>query len=273
MLGINSSKRCLIALASMAVVAATLFAGATTLARAASRSASNCNPGYKFCDPGKLHAGVYTTRYFLHGMRVNVPSSGWVSHQDSTTEFSLTPPGYTGPSTGANTPPIIRFWIDPRVGTPCTDKILPTKPTTPASAVRWLTTNKNFVVSGTGRTTIAGHLAALTLDYDVSPNAPKCDPSCPSSCIDYFDFLGGPGPDSTDVAPGHTPGIKDGFGTGAGDPVRLYFAHIGQPSHSHLFMVGVETPNGKDQAALRAAAATMLADLRLPTRLPRTGKR
>jgi hypothetical protein len=28
--------------------------------------------------------------------------------------------------------------------------------------VRWITTNKNFVVSRTGRTTIAGHLAAQT---------------------------------------------------------------------------------------------------------------
>jgi hypothetical protein len=207
-------------------------------------------------------------------MRVKVPSSGWVRHQDSTTEFSLIPPGYAGgPATGANTLPLIRFWIDPRVGTACTDKLLPLRLTTPASAVRWMTTDKNFIVSATKRTTIAGHLAALTVDYDVSPKAPKCAPACPSSCIDYFDFLGGPGPDATDLAPGHTPGIKDGFGTGAGDPVLLYFAHIGPPSHSHLFMVGVETPNGKDQAQLRADAAKMLAHLRLPTRLPRTGTR
>ena len=53
----------------------------------------------------------------------------------------------------------------------------------------------------------------------------------------------------------------------------LYFAHIGAPSHSHLFVVGVETPNGNDQAGLRADAAIMLGDLRLPAKLPRTGTR
>jgi hypothetical protein len=139
--------------------------------------------------------------------------------------------------------------------------------------VRWLSTNKNFIVSGTGRTMIAGYLAALTVDYDVSPSAPKCDPSCPNSCIGYFEFMGGPQPDATDLAPGHTPGIKDGFGTGAHDPVRLYLAHIGPPSHSHLFMVGVETPNGKDLPGLRADATKMLAHLRLPDNLPPRGKR
>ena len=238
-------------------------------ASAATRSAAGCTPAYKYCDPGSLHAGVYTTRYFLHGMRVKVPGNGWTSQQDSTTEFKLSPPGYPDPSTA----PVIRFWIDPRVTTPCTDQALPARLTTPARAVHWLTTNKNFLVSTATRTTIAGHLAALGVDYDVSPSAPKCDPSCPSSCIDYFAFFGGPQPDATDLNPAHTPGIKDGFGTGANDPVRLYLAHIGNPSHSHLLMVGVETPNGTDQAQLRVEAAAMLAHLRLPTKLPRTGKR
>jgi hypothetical protein len=265
---VNPRQALALAIAAAAVVGAT-----TTLASAASRSTAGCQPAWKYCDPGKLHKGVYTTRYFLHGMRVSVPGKGWVSHQDSTTEFKLSPPGYSGPDTGANGPPLIRFWIDPRVTTPCTDKVLPVKLTTPASAVHWLTTNKNFIHSGTKRTRIAGHLAALRLDYDVSPRAPKCDPHCPSSCIDYFAFMGGPQPDATDLARGHTPGIKDGFGTGAHDPVRLYFAHIGPPSHSHLFMVGVETLNGKDLSGLRADAARMLAHLRLPAKLPPRGRR
>lgn len=257
----------------LAITAATVVGASTTLASAASRSPARCEPAIKYCDPGKLHAGVYSTRYFLPGMRVNVPGKGWVSHQDSTTEFKLSPPGYSGPDTGANGPPLIRYWIDPRVTTPCTDKVLPAKLTAPARAVRWLRANKNFIVSGTGRTRIAGHFAALRIDYDVRPSAPKCDPSCPSSCIDYFAFMGGPQPDATDLARGHTPGIKDGFGTGAHDPVRLYFAHIGRPSHAHLLMVGVETPNGKDTTRLRAEAETMLAHLRLPAGLPRRGQR
>jgi hypothetical protein len=202
-------------------------------------------------------------------MRVNVPSGGWVSHQDSTTEFKLSPPGHSSPDTA----PVIRFWIDPRVSTPCTDKVLPLRLTTAASEVRWMTTNENFTISATKRTTIAGHLTALRLDYVVSPSAPECDPACGGPCIDYFMFTGGPQPDARDLAPTHTPGIKDGFGTDAHDPVRLYLAHIGSSSHSHLLMVGVETPNGNDQAGLRAEAAAMLAQLRLPTNLPRTGRR
>lgn len=257
----------------VSLIAISLFGGSTTRAGAATRSAAACNPAYKYCDPGHVPAGVYTTRYFLPGMRVNVPGSGWVSHQDSTTEFKLSPPGYSGSGSGANDPPRIAFWIDPRVTTTCTDKLLPVKLTTPSAAVHWLSTNKNFVVSGTERTTIGGHVAALRIDFDVSPSAPKCAPSCPSSCIDYFAFLGGPQPDEPDLAPTHTPGIKDGFGTGAGEPVRLYFAHIGRPSDSHLFVVGVDTPNGNDEDGLRAEAATMLAHLRLPTKLPRTGHR
>lgn len=256
---------------AVALAAVTLAGGAGTPASAASGSVASCNSAYRYCDPGKLHPGVYTTRGFLPGMRVSVPSSGWTSHQDSTTEFRLSAPGYP---VDTQTTPVIRFWIDPRVSTPCTDKVLPYKMTTPARAVHWLTTNKNFIVSNTGRTMIAGHIPALRIDYDVSPTAPKCDPHCPDvSCIDYFAFMGGPQPDATDLAPTHTPGIKDGFGTGAHDPVRLYFAHIGPPSHSHLFMVGVETPNGNDLAGLRADAARMLAHLRLPNKLPPTGKR
>lgn len=255
--------------ACVLTLAATTLVCAVAAGAAAATSARKCNPTYKFCDLGVLPAGVYTTRYFLHGMRVRVPGSGWISHQDSTTEFKLSPPGYPNP----NTIPVLRFWIDPRVSTPCTDKVLPIRLRTPAQAVRWMTKNKNFTVSATKRTTIGGHLAAVRLDYDVSRRAPECSPSCGGPCIDYFMFMGGPQPDATDLAPTHTPGIKDGFGTGINDPVRLYFAHIGTPSHSHLFMVGIETPKGHELTRLRTEAAKMLAHLRLPTKLPRTGRR
>jgi hypothetical protein len=251
-------------IAAVAGLAATafVFAIVAVVAGAATRFAAGCIPAYEYCDPGQLPAGVYTTRYFLSGMRVDVPGRGWTSQQDSTTEFNLSPPGYPDP----NTAPVIRFWIDPRVSTPCSDKVLPINISTPARAVRWIRTNRNFIASAPKQTTIAGHLSALTVDYDVSPSAPRCDPSCPGPCIDYFLFFGGTAPDATDLAPTHTPGVKDGFGTGTHDPVRLYFAHIGPPSH--LFVVGVETPNGNGMAKVRAAAARMLAHLRLPARLP-----
>lgn len=248
--------------ASVVTLAATALACALLTVAAGAATRSICNPLTEYCDPGRLHAGVYTTRYFLPGMRVDVPGSGWSSAQDSTTELKLSPPGYPDPTTA----PTIRFWTDPRVTTPCSDNVLPVDMTTPARAVRWLRSNKDMVVSVPKRTTIAGHLAALRVDLDVSPNAPQCHPSCPGPCIDYFGFFGGTAPDATDLAPGHTPGIKDAFGSGRGELVRLYFAHIGPPSH--LFVVGVDTPNGNGFAQVSAAAATMLTHLRLPTRLP-----
>jgi hypothetical protein len=79
-------------------------------------------------------------------------------------------------------------------------------------------------------------------------------------------FFGGTAPDATDLAPGHTAGIKDGFGSGRGQPVRLYFAAIGQPSH--LFVVGVDTPSKRVFTALTASMPGLLARLRLP-RTPR----
>jgi hypothetical protein len=142
----------------------------------------------------------------------------------------------------------------------------------PTRAVRWFTTNPNFAVSAMTRTMIAGHIPALRIDYIASSSAPQC-PGAPEPGADYFAFFGGPQPDATDLAPGHTPGIKDGFGTGISEPVRLYFARIGSPSHSHLFVVGLDTPGRNDLAGLQTDAAKMLAHLHLPAALPRTGKR
>ena len=102
----------LIALVPAAALAtAGIVRAATTSAHAAPQSTAVCNPAYKYCDPGRLPAWVYTTRYVLHGMRVNVPGSGWVSHHDSTTEFKLSPPGYSGPTTGSVGPPEIRVTV------------------------------------------------------------------------------------------------------------------------------------------------------------------
>lgn len=104
------------------------------------------------------------------------------------------------------------------------------------------------------RTTIAGHIPALMVDLDTATNAPRCDPSCPGPCMGYFIFR----------APGITP--TDTYGTGRGEPVRLYFAQIGPPTH--LFAVNVDTPNKHVFATMNVIAAKMLATLRLPSKLP-----
>jgi hypothetical protein len=194
-------------------------------------------------------------------MRVNLPSGGWRSSQDSTDEFKLYPPGY--PAHDAS--PSIRFWIDPSASTPCSDKVLPVDMTTPARAVHGLRRNKDLIVSSPRRTTIAGHLPGLRVDLGVSRTAPRCSPSCPGPCLDYLLFFGGAFA-TTDLAPGHTPGATEVFGSGAGDPVRLYFATVGPPSH--VLTVGVEAGNSHEAAKVDAAAAVLLARLRLPAKLP-----
>jgi hypothetical protein len=237
-------------------------------AGAATRAVAICNPAFEYCNPGQLQAGVYTTRYFLPGMQVNVPGSGWSSEQDSTTEFKLSLPGYPNP----NTTPLIRFWIDPRASTPCSDKVIPVNMTTPVRAVHWLRNNKNLTVSAPRRTTIAGKLQALTVDLNVSKTAPRCS-GAPAVAADYFLFFGGTAPAPTDIAPQHTPGVKDAFGTGRGELVRLYLAQIGPPAH--LFVVGIDVPNRiggppmrKRFAQVNGIATSILADLQLPATLP-----
>lgn len=241
----------LTALASCAVFAA--FAGAAT------QSAAGCTPSYEYCNPGALRAGVYTTRYFLPGMRLTLPSRGWSSPQDSTNELRLHPPGYSDAT-------FLRFWIDPSLSTACSDRVISTRITTPTQAVHWFRSNKNLIVSPPRRATIAGHLAALTIDVDLSPTAPRCSRSCPGPCIDYFLFFEGTAPDARDLAPGHTPGAKDGFGSGRGELVRFYFAEIGKPSH--LFVIAVDTYSKKDFADLTPSAAKLFAKLNLPRHLP-----
>jgi hypothetical protein len=119
--------------------------------------------------------------------------------------------------------------------------------------IKWLKADKNLVVTGPQRTTIAGQLPAWFVDLDIRSGAPRCDPSCPGPCLDYFLF--------------RTPGIGiDPYGTGRGELVRLYFAEIGAPKH--LFVFNVDTPNRKSFATMTAIAAKMVAGMHLPSTLP-----
>lgn len=245
--------------AVLAVASLVVCAAFAAFATASFRSATGCDPSHKYCDPGMLPAGIYTTRYFLPGMRVPVPAAGWRSHQDSPDEFKLEPP-----RTPEDTV-TIRFWIDPRASTPCSDKVLPVDLSTPARAVRWLRSDDDLVVSPPQRTTIAAGITAVRLDLNVSSTARRCDPSCPSPCITYFLFFGGAVP-APDLPSGHTAGVTDDFGTGRGEHVRLYFAQIGKSTH--LLVVGIDTPNKQTFAALTSVAAKLLSRLRLPSNLP-----
>src|SRR5262245_29717677 len=164
-------------LLAMVIVAGLAAVGA----RAGTRSgAYDCSAD---TGPGVLPGGAYVTHCLLPGMRVVVPAGGWASVHDSPIEFTLSPP-----QTAPSDPTPIHFWIDPHASTPCTDQFVSANLSTPARIVSWLKQNKNLIISGPRRTKIAGHIAALSVDLNTTAKAPRCSPSCPGPCIDYFLF-------------------------------------------------------------------------------------
>jgi hypothetical protein len=198
--------------------------------------------------PGLLRGGLYTTRCFLPGMRITVPAGGWYSGEDTPVELKLNPPNTTDPES-----PALRAWIDPHASTPCTDKALPADISTPSKIIKWMKSNRNLIVKGPRRTRIARNVAALVVDLGVRRTAPRCDPSCPAACIDYFLFR------APNVA-------MHPYGTGPLEPAQFYFAQIGRAKH--LFVFNVDAPNKLVFARMKAIAAKMVATLRLPSKLP-----
>lgn len=124
---------------------------------------------------------------------------------------------------------------------------------TPAKIVAWRRHNKNLDVSRPRRQTIGRSLAALRVDLDAGRSVPRCSPSSPGPCLDYFLFR----------APGVAP---EPYGTGRGEAVRLCFAQIRSPSH--LFVFAADAPGKTAFEKLTRVAARMLPTLRLPARLP-----
>jgi len=90
-------------------------------------------------------------------------------------------------------------------------------------------------------------------------SGPAHDPCLPGPCVDYFRF--------TDRQKYIT------YGTGLGEPVRLYLAAIGSGSSMHMLLVSVDEQTESDPAIfslLQAGADTILSTLHLPSRLPRS---
>jgi len=185
----------------------TILVGLVAVGTAASASAVTVSPV------------TYTTKVFMPGMQVTVPDAGWRIHQDHKGQFTV------GPSNG----PTIHFWLDPIASTPKTDTPVAGVGRTAAALIAWLRHNPNFVVSSPVTRTIGAGLKMTSVDLDVSPNAPQVDPSCPGPCLDYFIFKG-----------------EDPFGTGRGEPVRLYVAPLG----GHTLLIAIDVPS---KGALKSA--------------------
>ncbi len=195
---------------------------------------------------GAPTARTYTARVFMRGMKVTVPNRRWTIFEDHPGEFNLAAPA--GPMGGTN----IHFWLDPRATAPH-GVLLHHVGRTPMALIRWLRHNPDFVVSAPTTQRIAGNLAAKSVDLNLSATAPREDPSCPSPCVTYFVFNG--------------PGYSFPYGTGRGEPVRLYFATIPSDKAKHTFTISIDAPSSKAFNAVIRTAEKILASVRLPRKV------
>jgi hypothetical protein len=189
---------------------------------------------------------TYTTQQFLVGMSVTVSDNDWIVNYDGEIEFKLVLADHPGAA--------VFFWLDPLAYDG--DHVVG-HPGTPAEVLSYLKSNPNLVISGETTRTIGDGIDALSFDLDLSASAPKEDPSCPTTCYSYF-FL-------NDSQGGSS------FGTGLGEPVRMYLASIGSGSTSHVFAIALDNQDPPDTAGwteLTAKADSVLATVRLPDPLP-----
>jgi hypothetical protein len=190
---------------------------------------------------------TYKAQVFMRGMRVTVPGAGWTVYEDHPGEFNLA--DESGAANGTH----IHFWLDPYAVTPHDIRVRGVG-RTPTALIAWLSSDHYLVVTAPTKVVLARGLATTSVDLDVAAAAPRSDPSCPGPCLDYFNFSG--------------PNYEFGFGTGRGNPVRLYFATLrGANGTSHTFTIAIETPSARAFAAVLPVARKILASVRLPAKL------
>jgi Protein kinase domain len=194
---------------------------------------------------------VYTSHVFLPGLRASVPSGRWSRYIDDSHVFALASPAGPIPS-GVQ----INFWFDPYAsasGGPDHPAGVPLVGVgrTPARLVAWLRRNPALIVSSPVTRRIAhGRLVATSVDVDLSANAPREDRSCPGPCLSYLAYRG--------------PGSAFAFGTGLGEPVRLYLASVRRGGAQHTLLIIVDAPSKKAFAAGVPTVTRILENLRLP---------
>jgi hypothetical protein len=119
---------------------------------------------------------------------------------------------------------------------------------TPVALVSWLRHNPNLVVSAPVTRRIAGGLPTKSIDLDLAASAPREDPGCPGPCLTYFRFRGR-----------H---YDFPYGTGRGEPVRLYFATLGKAKR--MFTLSVDALSRRRFKSVIGAAEKILASIKLP---------
>lgn len=224
----------------MRKLAFVLIASGATLAITVSAAAS----------PGARSAPVtYTAKVFMKGMVMTVPDAGWLLQEDKVGTFVLNAP--RGPLSGGR----ILFFLDPYPLGPHgkAAPVLNVGHTAPA-LIDWLRHDPRFVASTPVTRRIAGGLAAASIDLEVLASTPREDPQCTSPCTTWLSIV--------QHGPGHRYGFQ--YGTGHGEPVRLYLATLGSGTPSHVLAVLVDTPSHAAFKPLVATAQRILAGAKLP---------
>jgi hypothetical protein len=187
---------------------------------------------------------TYTARRWLPGLKV-IAGPGWTVYEDQPGEFSLKGPNRLGES-------YIHFWLDPRAAGPLGAPLAKPVGRSPGALIKWLRGNRNLVVSLPMRRVVAGSLPTTTVKLDLSPRAPREDPTCTAPCLTYFVFRG--------------PGYDFPFGTARGELVKLYLGTVRRDGQVHTLEILVSA-SAKFFKQVTAITDEMLSKTKIPPNL------
>ena len=190
---------------------------------------------------------TFISQRFRPRVTVRAPS-GWSVRFDNGHAFGLTSAGRT------RTADQIGFFLDPYAsagdgrhpdGGPLTGVSR-----TPSGLVAWLRANPELIATRPSTTRFGRPvLTARSIDIDLSAKARKEDPHCPGPCISYLAFRG--------------PGYRFPYGTGRGEPARLYFALIRIGTEVHTLAITVDSPSKATFRQVLPAATAIVKSLRI----------
>ena len=188
---------------------------------------------------------TFISQRFRPRVTVRAPS-GWSVGFDNGHAFGLTSAGRT------RTADQVAFFLDPYAsagdGRHPDGEPLTGVSRTPSGLVAWLRANPDLIATRPSTTRFGRPvLSARSIDIDLSAKAPKEDPHCPGPCISYLAFRG--------------PGYKFPYGTGRGEPARLYFALIRIGTEVHTLAITVDSPSKATFRQVLPAASAMVKSL------------
>jgi hypothetical protein len=190
--------------------------------------------------PGNLPEGEYQTAWFFGGEMLLTFDAGWMSEEDSTSEFSVM--SLAAPENG------IVFWEDVY---PLEDgKRVNGVPLTAAGLLDWLRSSFQVDVSGTSQGAI-GDLPATVIDVSVAPDAANEEDNAycrKRTCVLFLGF----------------PQWDEPWGI-AGDQVqRFYLSDVSYGGAEHLFVAVVYPDDPAEMKAFASTGEQLLATVRVP---------